>query len=67
MKGFASYASNASQPISQTYAGAASDVDMFCGPTFVEQNVGASGVGMLEAPRWGVFVSVGLLWLWALI
>lgn len=66
MKGFASYASNSSQPISKTYGGAASDVNMFCGPTFVETSV-AGGVGRIEASRWIVLLAAGVLGLWAVV
>lgn len=57
MKGFAAYATNASQPLANTYTSAASDVNMFCGPTFVNQNV-ASGAEGLPRPwtamLWGI-------------
>lgn len=39
MQGFATYAADSSQPLSKTYASAAAAVDVFCGPTFVDQNI----------------------------
>ncbi|KAF2719146.1 hypothetical protein K431DRAFT_191664, partial [Polychaeton citri CBS 116435] len=39
---FAQYASNSSQPLSDTYAPAASQIDMTCGPRFVSASVQSS-------------------------
>ena len=40
---FAGAASNQTQPVSKTYVGAAQQVDLSCGPEFVQQSVKTSG------------------------
>ena len=59
---FATAASNSSQPISGNYGSAAQQVDMGCGPTFVEANVKTSSAGSISAPS-----AVGLLALFGLL
>lgn len=39
MQGYAAFAGNATQPLSQTYAGAVSTVDLNCGPKFVNATI----------------------------
>ena len=48
---FATYASNSSQPLSSDYGSAAQNVDMFCGPKFVEGTVqvGSSAASFTSA------------------
>ncbi|KAK5171783.1 uncharacterized protein LTR77_003419 [Saxophila tyrrhenica] len=66
---FADYAGDGGQPLSGVYAAAAQQVDMVCGPTFVEANVvvsngGASSrrlggwLGVLAAAGVGVWVGL---------
>lgn len=56
MQGFAGFATNATQPISKTYDPAVQQIEMFCGPTFVNTTVRVtSGV----AHMYGIGLSSG--------
>ncbi len=64
---FSTYAANSSQPLSEVYGTAAQQLDMTCGPTFVEANVVvASGDGATLSRHAGVGMVVALVvGLWA--
>lgn len=70
MQDFQPYASMASQPLSKTYPGAASQLDISCGPGFVDQNVvvesAAAATSALVLGVWTLMVLFGgtaIIWL----
>ncbi|KAF2816334.1 uncharacterized protein BDZ99DRAFT_376295 [Mytilinidion resinicola] len=58
---FSSFAGNTTQPISQTYGDAAQQIDVGCGPTFVNQTAaplkgGAGGIGAGLTPMFALWM-----------
>ena len=60
---FATYAGNSSQPLSSDYGTAAQQLDMTCGPNFVESTVAtsSSSAASLRATGLGLLPSVAVL------
>ncbi|KAF2741429.1 hypothetical protein EJ04DRAFT_530458 [Polyplosphaeria fusca] len=58
---FSAFGGNSTQPISQTYDGAAQQIDMYCGPTFVNKTATplkgtASGISVSLTPSITLFI-----------